>query len=112
MYTETLGEWSVWLFYIGAIATLYGTIFAATAGNSRVFADITRFTGLLRAWRLCRRFAPQSLYLVPRACARSYLILSSARPSDGEVGRTGAATMLPIIGIGAVYLRHQRLPKA
>src|SRR3989449_7710895 len=31
IYTQTLGPWSLWLFYAGAIATLYGTIFAATA---------------------------------------------------------------------------------
>ena len=31
MYTQTLGQWALWLFYVGAIATLYGTIFAATA---------------------------------------------------------------------------------
>ena len=31
IYTETLGEWALWLFYLGAIVTLYGTIFASTA---------------------------------------------------------------------------------
>jgi manganese transport protein len=33
IYTETLGPWSLWLFYLGAIVTLYGTIFASTAAN-------------------------------------------------------------------------------
>ena len=28
MYTQTLGPWALWVFYIGAVATLYGTIFA------------------------------------------------------------------------------------
>src|SRR5262249_39221971 len=45
MYTQTLGGWSVWLFYAGAIATLYGTIFAATAANSRVYADMACLMG-------------------------------------------------------------------
>src|SRR5690606_21194414 len=45
MYTETLGPWGLWLFYIGASATLYGTIFAATTGNSRIFADMFRVMG-------------------------------------------------------------------
>ena len=35
MYTQTLGQWSLPLFYVGAIATLYGTIFAATASSQR-----------------------------------------------------------------------------
>src|SRR5262249_27500839 len=33
IYTQTLGPWALWLFYAGAIVTLYGTIFAATAAN-------------------------------------------------------------------------------
>ena len=43
--TQTLGQWSLWIFYLGAIATLYGTIFAATAANSRVYADMFRLMG-------------------------------------------------------------------
>jgi hypothetical protein len=41
--------WSLWLFYLGAIATLYGTIFAATAANSRVFADMCRLMGFFES---------------------------------------------------------------
>ena len=51
IYTQTLGPWALWLFYAGAIATLYGTIFAATAAHSRMFADMCRLLGLLRARR-------------------------------------------------------------
>ena len=45
IYTETLGGWAKWLFYVGAIIILYGTIFAATAGDSRMFADCMRLQG-------------------------------------------------------------------
>src|SRR5262249_52445118 len=55
IYTQTLGSWSLWLFYLGAIATLYGTIFAATAANSRVFADMCRLMGLFEAGDYRRR---------------------------------------------------------
>lgn len=45
MYTETLGPWALWLFYVGGIATLYGTIFTGVAAHSRVFSDMCRLLG-------------------------------------------------------------------
>ena len=39
MYRSAFGEWSLWLFLIGAIVVLYSTIFGATASNARVLAD-------------------------------------------------------------------------
>ena len=35
IYTQTLGEWALWIFYLGVVVTLYGTIFASTAAHSR-----------------------------------------------------------------------------
>src|SRR5262249_44494710 len=49
IYTQTLGPWALWLFYAGAIVTLYGTIFAATAANSRVFSDMFRLLKVFEA---------------------------------------------------------------
>ena len=54
IYTETLGPWALWVFYAGAIVTLYGTIFAATAAHSRIYADMARLLGVFRARRLRR----------------------------------------------------------
>src|SRR5690606_6056590 len=31
LYTQTLGDWSLWLFLAGAVAVLYSTVFASTA---------------------------------------------------------------------------------
>src|SRR6185503_7851361 len=45
IYTQTLGSWALWLFYLGALATLYGTIFASTAAQTRMFADMCRLLG-------------------------------------------------------------------
>ena len=52
IYTETLGGWALCVFYAGAIVTLYGTIFAATAAHSRIYADMARLLGVLPARRL------------------------------------------------------------
>ena len=52
IYTQTLGPWALWLFYAGAIATLYGTIFASTAAQSR---DVRRHVPAARRVRARRR---------------------------------------------------------
>jgi manganese transport protein len=48
IYTATFGNWAKCLFYFVAIVILYGTIVAATAGNSRLFADFMRLQGVFR----------------------------------------------------------------
>ncbi|MCS7024548.1 MAG: Nramp family divalent metal transporter [Bryobacteraceae bacterium] len=111
MYTQTLGNWSLWLFYAGAIATLYGTIFAATAANSRVYADLARMLGCFRAddyasrirWR---NYFVWGLILVPVA-----LFYGSQSPVFMvKLGGVAQAFMLPVIAVGALYLRFRRLP--
>ena len=46
IYTQTLGEWALWVFYVGVVVTLYGTIFASTAAHSRMMADLVRVLGV------------------------------------------------------------------
>ena len=112
MYTETLGAWSLWLFYAGAIATLYGTIFAATAGNTRGWADLACLLGRFdksdyaarTRWR--DRFVWISL-LIPVAL---YFAFQSPVKMV-KAGGIAQATMLPILSVGALYLRHKRLPR-
>lgn len=113
MYTETLGPWSVGLFYIGAIATLYGTIFAATAGNCRVFADITRIAGMFERGDYATRVRFRNRFIWFHVLVPVALILLVGSPVQMvKWGGTAQAALLPIIGIGAVYLRHRRLPEA
>ena len=111
IYTRTLGTWSLWIFYLGAIATLYGTIFAATAANSRVYADMCRLMGFFDnadypARLLYRRRFVLFLTIFP-ACL--YIWVQS--PVQMVIaGGVAQALMLPIIGIGTLYLRHKHLP--
>lgn len=111
MYTETLGEWGLWLFYIGAIATLYGTIFAATAGNSRALADMGRLLGWFN-----RNDYPARLKFVNRAVWAALVIpvimffVFRSPVNMVKAGGVAQAAMLPILAIGALYLRHKRLP--
>ncbi len=112
MYTQTLGPWALWPFYIGAIATLYGTIFAATAGNSRALADTA---GLLGAFK--RNDFPARLKFLNRFVWVALIVpivlffVFRSPVNMVKAGGVAQAAMLPILGIGALYLRHKRLPK-
>jgi Mn2+/Fe2+ NRAMP family transporter len=112
IYTQTLGEWSLPLFFAGAVATLYGTIFAATAAHSRVFADMCRLMGLFdkrdyaARLRFRRRFVI-ALTVVPV----TFFFLFQSPVVMVVVGGIFQSAMLPIIGLGTVYLRHRRLPQ-
>ena len=112
MYTQTLGPWALWLFYVGAIATLYGTIFAATAGNSRALADTAGLFG-----RFQRNDYPARLKFMNRFVWVALLVpvglffVFRSPVNMVKAGGVAQAAMLPILAIGALYLRHKRLPK-
>lgn len=112
IYTQTLGDWSLWLFYLGAIATLYGTIFAATAANSRVFADAARLMGFFDRHDYQKRQQYRNGFIIMLLTIPMMMYLSFASPVKMVIaGGTAQALMLPIIGFGAIWLRHRHLPQ-
>jgi Mn2+/Fe2+ NRAMP family transporter len=112
IYTRTLGEWSLWLFYLGAVAILYGTIFAATAANSRVFADLCRLLGMFAPDDYPRRLRFRRAWVIILAVVPAFLYWAIASPVKMVVaGGLAQALMLPIIGLSTLYLRHRHLPR-
>jgi Mn2+/Fe2+ NRAMP family transporter len=112
IYTQTLGEWARWPFYAGAIVTLYGTIFAATAANSRIFADMMRLMGAYSADDAATRTRYRNLFVALLTVTPVLLIFIFTDPVHMvRIGGIAQAMMLPVIGLGAVYLRHRHLPK-
>jgi Mn2+/Fe2+ NRAMP family transporter len=103
IYTGTLGGWAMWPFYLGAIATLYSTIFAATAGHARSFADACQVLGwyergdysarlrFLRQFVIAFCVLPVALYLAIEAPVAMVI-----------VGGVAQALMLPLIGIATI----------
>lgn len=111
IYTQTLGEWSLWLFYLGAIFTLYGTIFAATAAHSRLFPDMLRLMGVFKADDYRTRLKYRNLFVVILTVIPVGLYLFFESPVKMVVaGGIAQAMMLPVIGISTLYLRHKHLP--
>jgi hypothetical protein len=111
MYTETLGGWALWLFYAGAIATLYGTIFAATAGNSRVLADVIRLAGFFPREDYAARVKWRNRIVCFLLVVPVLLLFAFQSPVNMvKAGGVAQAVMLPVLSIGALYLRHKRMP--
>jgi hypothetical protein len=112
LYTETLGQWALPLFYIGAIATLYGTIFAATAGNSRVLADMFRLAGRYKSGDYESRVKYRRMIIWAHLTVPVALYLFFRSPvTMVKVGGFAQALMLPVLSVGSLYLRHKGLPK-
>jgi manganese transport protein len=111
LYTQTLGSWSLPFFYIGAIATLYGTAFAATAAHSRLFADMCRLGGQFAAGDMERRITFRNRFVVLLTVVPVGLFWTLESPvTMVMLGGIAQSMMLPIVGIGALVLRHRHLP--
>ena len=111
MYTQTLGGWSVGIFYVGAIATLYGTIFAATAAESRVASDLCRLMGRFEAddYEARLRYRRRFVWILTCVSAGLYLMVQSP-VAMVKAGGVAQAVMLPVIAVGALFLRYRLLP--
>ncbi|MBI4910684.1 MAG: Nramp family divalent metal transporter [Acidobacteria bacterium] len=112
MYTQTLGGWSVWLFYLGAIATLYGTIFAATAANSRVYADMVRLLGVFPADDYAARVRWRNGFVCVLIVIPVGLFYWAQSPVwMVKLGGMAQASMLPVIAVGTLFLRFRKTPQ-
>jgi manganese transport protein len=111
IYTQTLGEWALWLFYAGAVITLYGTIFASTAAHSRLFADAVRIAGLYTRNDTRSRTLWRNRFLIALSTIPAVLYWFLESPVQMVLaGGLAQAAMLPLIGLAATYLRHRHLP--
>jgi len=112
MYTDTLGSWSLVLFYIGAIATLYGTIFAATAAESRVFADLCRLLGKFEPGDYAARvrYRRKFVWTITFLSAGLYLFFRNPVAMVTAAG-VAQASMLPVIAGCTLYLRYRHVPE-
>ncbi|MFN0038639.1 MAG: Nramp family divalent metal transporter [Burkholderiales bacterium] len=113
IYTQTLGGWAKWLFYFGAIVVLYGTIFAATAGHSRMCADLMRLLGVFKNDDIKARNKWRDIFIVVLTGIPVilYFIFGENPVAMVKWGGLAQAWTLPVISLGTVYLVHRYLPK-
>jgi Mn2+/Fe2+ NRAMP family transporter len=111
IYTQSLGGWALWLFYLGAVITLYGTIFASTAAHARLFADAMRVAGMYDREDAASRLRWRRWFVIALSVVPVLFFWFFRSPVQMVViGGIAQALMLPLIGTAAIYLRHRRLP--
>lgn len=104
MYRDTFGEWSLWLFLVGAIAVLFSTIFGATASNARLLADGLNLFGVkhYRDAQHRRRWIKISCVILPVAFTSVFLIFENP-VSLVFMGAIAQGMMLPFLAGAALY---------
>ena len=113
MYRETFGQWSYWLFLLGAFAVLYSTVFGATASNARLMADALSLFGVIR-YRDAEhrtRWVKIGCVLLPTAFTSVYLIVGEP-VSLVFVGALAQGLMLPFLAFAALYFHRRRTEPA
>ena len=112
IYTQTLGPWSLWLFYLGAVMILYGTIFAVTAGNSRMLADFSQLLGGFARDEYHRRtrFRDAFIVVISLFSVGFYFVFGQSPVTLVTWTGFGQAALLPIVSFGTVYLAQRHLP--
>jgi amino acid transporter len=110
MYRPVLGQRvATWFIVIGAFAVLYSTLFAATAGNSRLIADFSRLQGWIprdspkdfrNVVRLGCCILPTLGFVLYLAVQNPVLMVT--------IGGVMQALSLPPIAAAAVFLRYRR----
>lgn len=117
MYRDTFGEWSYWVFLLGAFAVLYSTVFGATASNSRLLADALSIFGIVKYATPADRYRMVQFgcVLLPIAFTSVYLLIGQP-VSLVFVGALAQGLMLPFLAYAALYFRlkhtHRELVKA
>jgi Mn2+/Fe2+ NRAMP family transporter len=110
MYREVFGEWSFWMFLVGAFAVLYSTIFGATASNARLAVDALDLFKLkhYRDPTERARWLKYACVALPVAFTTVF-ILVGAPVSLVFIGAVGQGLMLPFLAGAAIYY-HFRNP--
>ena len=113
IYTETLGEWSLPLFMVGAFAVLYSTVFASTAAHCRVWADMVGMLGIYDKSNYQSRLRTTRIFVVILLVIPCLYFMWIKEPVlMVKIGGIAQAIMLPIIGGFMLYIRYTRMPKS
>ena len=106
MYRDTFGEWSYWVFLVGAFAVLYSTVFGATASNARLFADALSLFGITKYATPADRMRMVKVGCVLLPVAFTSVFLAIGQPvSLVFVGALAQGLMLPFLAYAALYFR-------
>lgn len=108
-YVPVFGQHAGWLFLIGAIAVLYSTFLAATAGNARMWTDCCKLYGLIDRDRQSTHDRTVTAFSVGLPFVCLGVFCSGVNPVR-VILLSGMmqSLLLPMIGTGALYFRYTR----
>jgi hypothetical protein len=112
MFRDSLGEWTLVMFLVGALFVLYSTYFGATAANARLAADALPLFGVATYRDAAHRQQVVRWFSIgiSLTCAAVYLVWSQP-VTLVLIGATGQALMLPFLGVAAVRFDGQLDPR-
>jgi manganese transport protein len=113
VYTKTLGQWSLWLFYFGAIMILYGTVFAVTAGNARMLADFSQLLNGYKKDDYAKRtwYRDRYILIISMLVVILFFIYGEAPVKLVVWTGMGQAALLPIASFATIFLMYRHLPR-
>lgn len=106
-YVPIFGEYAKWMFLAGAIAVLYSTFLVANGGHARMYTDAMKIWGFIGRNDQKAHDRTISAFCVglPLTCVA--LHWSGVNPTTAVlISGMMQATMLPMIGFGAMYFRY------
>jgi len=113
MFTQTLGEWSLWVFAVGAFCILFSSSVAGVAGGGRYIPDYLMELGFVSRQQLSLRYAIIRWYGMLVPFIGLLLYAGFQRPvMMVTIAGSFAALMLPVQSGMTLYLQAKRLPKA
>ncbi|MBI1899553.1 MAG: Nramp family divalent metal transporter [Planctomycetia bacterium] len=107
-YRPVFGDYTAWLFLVGAFAVLYSTLLVATASHARTLTDCCKVVGLMS-----RENAVAHKRSVAILCVAIPLIALAIHGTGANpvtlitVGGFMQAILLPMLGLAALYFRFQ-----
>jgi Mn2+/Fe2+ NRAMP family transporter len=112
-FTGIFGVWGYYVFLLGALVTLYSTLFASVAANAIMGLDCLTVFGFVPAEDPLKRIRWRRSLQVFWAAIYLLIFLSfTEQPVQlivlGGMAQTG---MLPVIAFSIIYLRYRRLDR-
>ncbi len=109
MFTSTLGNWSIWLFGIGAFFILFSTTLSAVGAGGRVFPDYVIEFGFINRMQIARtRWTRGYVLAIPLLAFLLYAFVE--RPIVLiMISATFAALTLPIQSGAAIWLQRKHM---
>lgn len=110
MYLNALGPFGLWVFIVGAFATLYSTAFAATAANARLLSNAAEIVGISAGGGAERHRRRVQIFSIGLPIYGVLVYAVWPQPVTLMlISGFGQAALLPFLAGMALYLRYRRL---